>query len=127
MPASDWADLCVQTIVWRAVTGRDATSQPTYGAAVLFSPPNGGRRVYKTVRRASAGFPKEATAPQGAAADFVQVSYIWILATPAIQQGDLVYVQGDVAPYPVVIGVDRYPDENGDLFVKVTMGDAIGT
>lgn len=109
-----WLDLCPQTIVWEPMTGRDQYGKPTYGAAQTFR----GRRVLKQGRVAS-------RAPNGEAITTLTSSTIWILGLPAVKPlEDHVYVQGDTPPYPVVVSTDRYPDEIGDLFVKVYLGAA---
>ena len=110
MPVSDWDDLCVQTIVWESMISRDAYGQPSYGPGVTFR----GRRVYKLTR----------VPTKGGDPDALSESTIWILGTPNVQYEDNVYVQGDPQPYPIVMNVLRYPDENGDLFVKCLMGKA---
>ena len=123
MPASDWSDLCQQTIVWDACTGHDSYGAPLYaGPPVEFSPANqqGGRRVFKTVRRQSPG------APSGSAMEYVNGSEIILLATPDIGLEDHVYVFGDAAPYPAIVDFKKEPDETGvDLYCKVTLGPAV--
>src|SRR6185369_11714111 len=128
MPASDWADLCPYTIVWEPMTGRDEYGKPSYGPPVLFAWPNGGRRVFKTLRRPVGG----GDTPAGSVVDFMNVSYIWILATPNIGLEDRVYVLGDTplnedGDRPPILGVEAPPDENGDLYRKVTLGAATGS
>jgi hypothetical protein len=121
MPASDFSELCLQTIVWEQMTGRDAYAKPTYAAPVTFAPPLGGRRVFDVVRKSSAG-----TGPAGSGVEFVSGSYIWILATPGIGLEDRVYVQGDTI-FPPVLTVKSYPDETGaPFYVKVTLGSFNG-
>ncbi len=112
MPASDWEDLCPQTIVWEPLASRDSYAKPTYGAQQTFR----GRRVYKIER-----VPSGANEP---GAVVLSSSTIWILGTPAVKYEDRVYVSGDAAPYPPILNVQRYPDENGDLFTKVMLGSA---
>ncbi len=116
MPASDFSELCEQTIVWEQKTGRDAYAKPIYAAPVTFAPPLGGRRVFKQVRKSSGA----------GAVDFVNGSWIWILATPAIGLEDRVYVQGETV-FPPILNVESFPDETGVAFyVKVTLGSANG-
>ena len=112
MPASDWADLCTSVIVWETVASRDAYGKPTYAAPVNFT----GRRVYKK-DRVPGGAPNQG-------ADVIAASTIWILGTPDVKYDDRVYCQGDDAPYPPIVNVVQYPDENGPLFVKVMFGSA---
>lgn len=107
------------------MTGRDAYAKPIYAAPVAFSPftspVTGGRRVFKEVRKGSAG-----SGPAGSGVDFVSGSEIWILATPPIGLEDRVYVQGDTV-FPPVLNVESCPDETGAaFFVKVTLGSANG-
>lgn len=116
MPVSDWADLCVQTIVWKQMTGRDNYGAPTFAAGVSFT----GRRVFKNERVSA--FEKQV---KGQGAEVISASQIWILGTPDIGYDDRVYVQGD-SLFPPVLSIERYPDENGDLFVKVLLGSANG-
>ncbi len=117
MPASDWNELCPFTIVWEAALPKDDYGKPTgYAAPVMFAPPTGGRRSYKTVRRTVGG----GNTPAGSVVDFMNVSYIWLLAPPNIGLEDRIYVQGD-APLnsngdrPPILGIDAPPDELGDL------------
>ena len=122
MPASDWTDLCQQTIIWEPMVSRDRQGKPSYGAPVTFSPADsqGGRRVFKQVRRSvSAG-----GNPGGSVVEYVSGSVIWILAIPDIKQDDRVYVLGDTK-FPPIVSIDKYPDESGvDMFVKVSLGSA---
>jgi hypothetical protein len=125
MPASDFFDLCQQTIVWVAKASRDVYGKPIPAAPVTFSPSvspkSGGRRVFKQVRK-----PAPAGGPAGSAVEFVQGSEIWILATPAIGLEDQVYVQGDTE-FPSILNVESFPDETGaPFYVKVTLGSANG-
>jgi hypothetical protein len=110
MPITDWLDLCVQTVVWQPMINRDAYGEPQYGPPQTFR----GRRVFKLTRVPS----------KGGDPDALSQSTIWILGIPAVGYEDNVFVQGDLPPYPIVMNVLRYPDENGDLFVKVLMGSA---
>lgn len=112
MPVSDWADLCPDTIVWEALSSRDSYGKPTYAAGVTFT----GRRVYK-IERVPSKMPNSG-------AVVLSSSTIWILGTPAVGYEDRVYVQGDVAPYPAILNVQKYPDESGDLYVKIQLGNA---
>jgi hypothetical protein len=105
-----WSDLCPQTIVWVPMTGRDQYGAPQYGAAKTFR----GRRVHKLTR----------VPGKGGDPDELSESTIWILDIPHVKYEDQVYVQGDQPPYPIIMDVLRYPDEDGDLFVKVLMGKA---
>lgn len=113
----DFTDLCVQVICWEQMTGRDEYGKPSYAAVQTFA----GRRVFKATR--IAGFSR---AVRGEGAEVLSVSQIWILGIPAVGYEDRVYVQGDTAPYPPVLSFDRYPDEEGDAFVKVMLGSANG-
>jgi hypothetical protein len=106
----DWLDLCPQTIVWTPMTSRDAYGMPQYGPPQTFR----GRRVDKIQR----------VPGKGGDPDQLSQSTIWILGLPAVKYDDQVYVQGDPPPYPIILNVLRYPDENGDLFCKVMMGKA---
>ncbi len=121
MFAGEFTDLCTMDVVWAQKVGRDSFAKPTYAAPVTFV--GLGRRVYKTVRRMSGG----GSTPAGAAVDFIQVSYIWLLATPPIKQDDLVYIAGDAAPYPPIVGIDQPADETGEkVYTKITLGSANG-
>lgn len=109
--------LCQQTIVWEHMTSRDQYGKPAYAAPVVYSPVTsprmGGRRVYKTIRRSSGT----------GAVEFVQGSWIWLLATPLVGLEDRLYVFGDAAPYAPVLWVERYPDETGqEIYIKAVMG-----
>lgn len=116
MPASDWEDLCVQTIVWEAKATRDQYGKPdSYDDPITFA----GRRVFEQKRITS----HEKSIGQGA--EMLSTSHLWILGTPDIGYEDRVYVQDDTA-FPPILSVERYPDENGDLFVKVFFGSANG-
>jgi hypothetical protein len=122
--SAQFTDICVQTIVWQRKIGKDAFGKVIYeDPPTVFSPftsPGlGGRRTYKTVRRMSGG----GGTPGGAAVDFIQVSYIWILAAPMVGLDDRVYVEGDPEPYPPITGIDRPVDETGEaVYTKVTLG-----
>lgn len=105
---NEWLELCVQTIVWEPIIGRDSYGSPIYGPAQTFR----GRRVDSISR----------VPGQGGDPDQLTQSTIWILGLPAVKYEDAVYVQGDPEPHPIVRNVMRYPDENGDLFVKVMLG-----
>ncbi len=125
MPASDWSELCPFTVVWEPMTGRDEYGKPSYGPPVQFAPPTGGRRSFKAVRRTTGG----GATPSGTVVDFMNVSYIWILATPNIGLEDRVYILGDEplnedGDRPPILGIDAPPDELGDLYRKVTLGAA---
>lgn len=106
----DWLDLCVQTIVWVPMVGRDEYGLPQYGASSTYR----GRRVYKLTR----------TPSKGGDPDALSESTIWILAQLNVGYEDQVYVSGDPPPYPIVLNVLRYPDENGAEFTKVLLGKA---
>lgn len=122
MEASDFSDLCQQSIVWQQMISRDSYGKPTYAAPVVFSPftspVTGGRREFKTVRKFNG---------PGLGVDFVQGSIIYLLATPPIGLEDLVYVQGDTAPYPPILATESPADETGTAFyTKITLGNAKG-
>ena len=117
MPASDWNEICQQTICWEPMTGRDGYGKPTYGTAQTFW----GRRVFTELRRNASG-----QGPGGSAVDIASGSYVWILGVPAVNLEDRVYVLGDTT-YPPVLNVTKWPDETGiDIATKVTLGSAIG-
>jgi hypothetical protein len=121
MPASDFSELCLETILWEQMASRDAYAKPVYSAPVVFTPPLGGRRVFTEVRKSSSG-----SGPSGSGVDFVSGSYVWLLATPPIGLEDRLYVQGDTI-FPAILNVKSYPDETGVAFyVKVTLGSALG-
>lgn len=119
MRLADLLPLCPQTIVWEPVSSRDAFGKPTYGDPQTFR----GRRVFKfsRVTAFSRGIKGEGT-------DAISESQVWILGTPEIGYEDLVYVQGDDTSkfLPPVLSVQRTPDSNGELFVKVFLGSANG-
>ena len=112
MPASDWSDLCPDAIVWEPLASRDSYGKPTYGAAQTFQ----GRRVFK-IERVPSKLPESG-------AVVLSSSSIWILGLPAVGYEDRVYVQGDAAPYPPILNIQKYPDEVGNLYVKVQLGSA---
>src|SRR5215471_19726584 len=103
--ASEFLDMCVQTIVWEPMVARDAYGQPLYGAPTSYR----GRRVYKFTRVPS----------KGGDPDDLSESTIWVLGLPDVDYEDRLYVQGDLPPHPVIMSILRYPDETGDQFVKV--------
>jgi len=111
MPISDWEDLCVQTIIWQPLASRDSYGKPTYGAAQRFK----GRRVFVVSRVPGGG------AHQGA--DVMTSSTIWVLGLPNLKYEDRLYVLGDTK-YPPIANIQRFPDEEGDLYVKAMMGGA---
>jgi len=116
MDASNFVRTCRQTVVWEQKTGRDANGLPSYAAPVTFAPPTGGRRVFKTVRRSNGM----------GGVDFIQGSYIWLMAVPAIGLEDRLYLQGDTV-FPPILFIEKYPNANGVYFyVKCTMGSATG-
>jgi len=108
--ASEWLDLCPQTIVWAPMIGRDQYGLPQYGTPKTYR----GRRVFKLSR----------VPGKGGDPDVLSDSTIWVLDIPAVGYEDQVYVQGDQPPYPIIVNVLRYPDEVGDMFVKVMLGKA---
>jgi hypothetical protein len=123
--AAQFADMCRMVVVWEQRTGSDSHNKSIFAAPVVYSPftsPGlGGLRSYKTIR-AGAG---AGSTPPGAAIVFIQVSYIYLLATPPIKQGDRVYIQGDPEPYPPILGVDQPADETGEkVYTKITLGSA---
>ena len=119
--ADEFSDMLNQTIVWEKVTSRDSYGKPTYGAPVLFAPPNGGRRVYKIKR--VAGFSR---AVKGEGTDVISDSQITILAAPVIGWDDRVYVQGDTL-FPPIVSITQYPDETGVAqYTEVDLGNANG-
>lgn len=118
MFAQEFTDLCVQTIVWQSLVGRDQYGKPFYSVGVTYA----GRRVFKFSRVASY---ERGTKGQGPEA--ISESTIWILGTPPILYEDLVYVLGDdVNNLPPVLSVQRTPDETGDCYVKVMLGSSNG-
>jgi len=116
MPASDWLDMCPQTICWQPMLSRNQYGKPVYGPAQTFR----GRRVFKNTRVSAY---ERGTKGQGA--EVISESQIWVLALPNIKYEDKVYVQGDTA-FPPVLNIQRYPDEQGDLFTKVYLGSSNG-
>lgn len=118
MPASDWLDLCPQTVVWQALVSRDQFGKPSYGAPQTFR----GRRVRQRSRVAAFS-----RGVKGEGSDAINETVIWILGTPDIGYEDLVYVDGeDATKQPPILNVEKVPDETGDLFVKVTLGSFNG-
>lgn len=86
----DWADLCVQQVVWNAMTGRDQYGKPLYtGPSQYFQ----GRRSYKFSRVASYERGTKGQGPEN-----ISESQIWILGTPNVQYEDQVLIAGDFAP-----------------------------
>jgi hypothetical protein len=116
MPASDWSDLCPDTIVWEQKTTRDQYAKPSYAAPVTFT----GRRVFEEDRVSA--FSK---AVKGEGAEVISSSTIWILADIDISYEDRVYVQGDTI-FPPILKWQKYPDEVGDKYTKVYLGNANG-
>jgi hypothetical protein len=118
MPASDWADMCTETVVWEPKTGRDQYGKPTYGTAQTFT----GRRQYKLVRT---GGSSQGAIP-GGAPEVNSRSQIIILGYPNIGYEDRVYIQGDTEPFPPIVDIEKPKDENGGHHVKVYLGGANG-
>lgn len=110
MPVSDWEDLCPHTIGWKPLASRDSYGKPTYGPEQTFR----GRRSYKK-RRVVSG--------QGDGSTVLSTSSITILGTPNVGYEDQVYVVGD-AVFPPIADIQKNPDEDGDLFVRVVFGSA---
>ncbi len=119
MPASDWLDLCPQTIVWQPMTGRDSYGKPVWGALQRFR----GRRVLSNKRVAAY---ERGTKGQGP--EVISSSQIWILDTPNVKYDDAVFVDGDDANNPPpILSIEQYPDETGqNLFTKIMLGSANG-
>jgi len=118
--ASDFADLCVQTIVWQKVASRDEFGKPTYGPAQVYAPPTGGRRSY-SMRRVASG-------AAGQVVDTLSDSQILVLADLAgLSLDDAVYVLGDVAPFPTILSIQKPIDETGQVvYTKVMLGRFTG-
>lgn len=116
MDASNFVRTCKQTVVWEQMLSRSQSGLPSYAAPVTFAPPTGGRRVFKTVRKSNGM----------GGVDFIQGSYIWLMAVPDVQLEDRIYVQGDTV-FPPILFIEKYPNANGQYFyVKCTMGSAKG-
>lgn len=116
--ALDWADLCPQTVIWNPTTGRDQYGKPQYnGISQEFR----GRRVYKYSRVAAYERGTKGQGPEN-----ISESQIWILGNADVKYDDQVYIEGDTAPYPPVLSVQNYPDEDGPLYTKVYLGSANG-
>jgi hypothetical protein len=92
------------------MTGRDEYGKPLYGTPSTYR----GRRVFKLTR----------VPGKGGDPDSLAQSTIWILASVPVGYEDQVYADGDSWPYPIVLNVLRYPDENGNEFTKVLLGKA---
>ncbi len=108
------ASLCWQTVIWEALISRDKYGKPAvFATPVSFT----GRRVFKLQRVGVSG------SGSGVGADVMSASQIWILGTPAIKYDDKVYISGDdTTRVPAVVNIERYPDETGELYVKVSLG-----
>ncbi len=117
MPISDWVDLCPQVVLWRPMIGRDAYGKPTWGAPVAYQ----GRRVDSDKRVAAY---ERGTKGQGP--EVVSSAQIWILGIPDVRYEDSVVLQGDTGNPAPILSIEKYPDENGLLFVKLMMGSANG-
>ncbi len=126
MPISDWNELCPQTIVWKPMLTRDQYGKPvTFGTTQTFR----GRRTFKVERVGSEHPVRSLTrgGVKGAGAEVVATSQAWILGTPDVRYEDQVYVQGDDPNrVPPILNIQRVPDENGDLYVKVSFGSFTG-
>lgn len=124
MDATNFIRVCRQTIVWEQKTGRDPNGLPTYAAPVTFAPPTGGRRAFKVIRRSN-GL---------GGVQFIQGSWIWLMATPDIGLEDRLYVQGDTVVDgagnfigPPILDFEKFPNAAGQYFyVKCIMGSAKG-
>lgn len=121
--AADFVDLCVATVIWQPITGRDQYGKPVYGSQQMFQ----GRRVNKYSRVAA-----YERGIKGQGSEAISEAQIWILGTPAVKYEDAVYLDGDLASgqdpsvLPVVLSVQTFQDENGDAFVKVFLGSSNG-
>jgi hypothetical protein len=98
-------------IGWTPLTGRDQYGKPIYGPEQTFQ----GRRVFKIERVPSGG--------QGDGAVVLSSMTIWILGLPDVKYDDRIYVVGD-DKFPPILNVMKWPDENGDCYVKVQLGTA---
>jgi hypothetical protein len=115
----DFLDMCPHTIVWKPMISRDKYAKPFHGDPQTFR----GRRVFEHKRVQSQGRGSE----RGQAVEVLSTSTIWILGTPAVSQDDLIYVDGDdLTRLPDILSWERFPDEDGECFVKVYLGSALG-
>jgi hypothetical protein len=123
MFAASFADMCVQTIIWEPTIGRNQYGKPAYGTPVVFTPPAGGRRVFKITRVKA-----YERGVKGQGAEMVSESQIWIMALPDVHYEDKMYVMGDdPSTAPPILSFERYPDETGqDQFMKVLLGSSNG-
>lgn len=123
--AQDFLDVCVQTVCWQPITGRDAYGLPTWGPVQTFQ----GRRVFKNTRVASY---ERGTKGQGP--EVLSESNIIILAVLDMSYDDLCYIQGDETTgsdgsniLPPILSWGVNPDETGlGCFTKVFLGSANG-
>ena len=119
--ASDFLDVCSQTVAWCPLTGRDQYGKPTWGAPQTFP----GRRVFKNTR-----MPSYERGTKGQGPEVISESQILVLAVLNLSYDDLVYVTAPVAdppPYPPILSWGGNPDETGaDCYTKIFLGSANG-
>ena len=117
----DFAELCPQTVVWQAMTSRDAYGKPSYGDVQTFS----GRRVNMKSRIPT----KAGIGPKGEGADVIAEASIWILGLPTFGPGsgyeDRCYLLGETV-YPPILSIQTFPDETEEIYCKVMLGSANG-
>lgn len=116
--AVEFSDVCTMIVVWTPKTGYDRFGKPAYGSPQTFAPPTGGYRVFRNKRVVSGA--------GGQAADIISPSQIWLMATPAINLDDQVYVSGDTI-FPPIVAVNKYADESGlSQFLEIMFGSFLG-
>ena len=110
MPISDWHDLMPHTITHQAVASRDEYGVPTYGTGTSYT----ARVVYKNSRIKSQR--------RGSETDVIADGHIWISGTPTINvDNDRITLPDNSTP--ILLSVERWPDESGLHHVKVYFGE----
>jgi len=105
MPISDWTDLMPHLVDHAEYAGRADYGAVSYGSPVSYT----ARVTYKNQRvRIADG------------SEVVARGTVWIAGTPSIDPEDQITLPDDSTP--PILSVEKYADEDGDLFVKVFFG-----
>jgi len=97
-----WSDLMTQEVTWEPRTGLDEYSRPTYGAATA-------------VRCRVVGRPRMTRDVDGQ--EVVSTTTIYCDGNPGISPVDRVTLPD--GSQPVILRVESYPDENGQVYQQV--------
>lgn len=105
MSIDDFSDLFTETITHEEFGGRNSYSKRSFG-----SPANYSARVVKINKlvKASDG------------GEVLSTTQVWIQGTPTVTPEDRITLPDGTTP--IILSVEKYPDDNGDHHVKVFMG-----